>query len=55
VDFRSVVEKYGWNEDLQDLAEKGIADAERPLLAEAAKKEAAKTKSKSGRKKKDKE
>lgn len=32
-DFRDVVEIYGWEEDLQDLAERGIADAQRPLLA----------------------
>jgi hypothetical protein len=31
-DFRSVVEEYGWDEDLSDLAIKGIADADRPLL-----------------------
>jgi len=39
-DFRDVVEIYGWEEDLQNLAEKGIADAQRPLLAEAEKKAA---------------
>jgi hypothetical protein len=37
-DFRDVVEIYGWEEDLQDLAERGIADSQRPLLAEAEKK-----------------
>jgi len=42
-DFRDVVEVYGWEEDLQDLAEKGIADAERPLLAEAERKAAEKS------------
>jgi len=41
-DFRDVVEIYGWKEDLQDLAEKGIQDAQRPLLAEAEKKAAEK-------------
>jgi len=41
-DFRDVVEIYGWKEDLQDLAERGIADASRPLLAEAEKKAAEK-------------
>jgi len=41
-DFRDVVTIYGWEEDLQDLAEKGIADAQRPLLAEAEKKAAEK-------------
>lgn len=39
-DFRDVVEIYGWEEDLNELAERGIADAQRPLLAEAEKKEA---------------
>jgi len=42
-DFRDVVEIYGWEEDLQDLAEKGIADAARPLLAEAERKAAEKS------------
>jgi hypothetical protein len=42
-DFRDVVEIYGWEEDLQDLAERGIADASRPLLAEAERKAAEKT------------
>lgn len=41
-DFRDVVEIYGWEEDLQDLAERGIADAARPLLAEAERKAAEK-------------
>lgn len=41
-DFRDVVEIYGWKEDLQDLAERGIADAQRPLLAEAERKVAEK-------------
>jgi hypothetical protein len=36
------VEVYGWKEDLQDLANKGIADAQRPLLAEMEKKTAEK-------------
>lgn len=31
-EFRSVVEKYGWDEDLSDLAVAGIEDAKRPLL-----------------------
>ena len=38
VTFRSVIKRYGWEEDLQVLAEKGIADASRPLLAEAERK-----------------
>jgi len=32
-DFRDVVERYGWDEDLSDLAQRNIADADRPLLA----------------------
>jgi hypothetical protein len=47
-DFRDVVEIYGWEEDLQELAEKGIADAQRPLLAEAEKKAAEKLKATEG-------
>jgi len=31
-DFRSVVKKYGWQDDLSDLAKAGIEDAQRPLL-----------------------
>lgn len=34
-EFREVVEKYGWDEDLSDLAQQNIADADRPLLAAA--------------------
>lgn len=32
-DFRDVVERYGWDQDLSDLAQRNIADADRPLLA----------------------
>jgi hypothetical protein len=32
-DFRAVVERYGWDVDLSDLAQRNIADADRPLLA----------------------
>lgn len=42
VTFRSVIRLYGWEENLQDLAERGIADASRPLLAEAERKAAEK-------------
>lgn len=41
-EFRSVVEKYGWQDDLSKLAQAGINDASRPLLAEAEKKAASK-------------
>jgi len=37
-DFRSVIKKYGWQDDLSELAKAGIADTERPLLAEMTKK-----------------
>jgi hypothetical protein len=36
-DFRSVISKYGWQDNLSELAKAGIADAERPLLAEMTK------------------
>jgi hypothetical protein len=66
VTFRSVIRLYGWEEDLQNLAEKGIQDAQRPLLAEAEKKAAEKAsatedtegtenKKKTGKKRKDKD
>ena len=65
VTFRSVIRLYGWEEDLQNLAEKGIQDAQRPLLAEAEKKaadasatedtEGTENKKKTGKKRKDKD
>jgi len=36
-EFRSVVKKYGWEANLSELAKAGIADAQRPLLAEMTK------------------
>jgi len=36
-EFRSVVKKYGWEANLSELAKAGIADADRPLLAEMTK------------------
>jgi len=32
-DFRSVIKKYGWQDNLSEIAKAAIADAERPLLA----------------------
>lgn len=47
-EFRSVVKKYGWEANLSELAKAGIADAQRPLLAEMTKGKVTKKSKKKG-------